>query len=67
MKHLINVLASCLKDISLKRLKSCVNWDNKKTFYKHFKEMFNKCLGEMFKRRFSETSKNLCKSGQRTV
>ena len=51
MKHLINVLARCLKDNSLKCLKSCVNWDNKETFYKHFKETFNKCLGKMFKRR----------------
>ena len=65
MKHLINVLARCLKDNSLKCLKSCVNRDNKETFYIHFKETFNKCLGKMFKRHFSETSKNLYKLGSK--
>ena len=67
MKHLINVLARCLKDKSLKRLKSCVNRDNKETFYKHFKETFNKRLGKMFKRHFLKHLKTCTNWGQRTV
>ena len=76
MKHLINVLARCLKDVSLKRLKSCVNRDNKKTFNKHFKRdisetvkidvsrgTFIKCLSKLFKRHFTETFKILHKLG----
>ena len=59
MKHLINVLASCLKDVSLKRLKSCVNRDNKQTFKKQLKRDISETFhvsNEMFKRRLWNVS-----------